>query len=111
MIAAAAVEQAQAQVNQANTMLGLFEIRAPVSGTILQVNVRPGEFVSSSPLQSLVIMGNLTPYHVRVSIDEEDIPRLKLNAPAHARLRGDLAQEQIPLTFVRIEPYVVPKLR
>jgi HlyD family secretion protein len=109
VIAAAAVQQAQAQVDQMLTQLELLEVRAPVAGTILQINVRPGESVAASPGQTLVVMGNLAPYHVRVSIDEEDIPRLKMNAPARAKLRGDLQQREIPLAFVRIEPYVVPK--
>ncbi len=46
---------------------------------------------------------------MRVNVDEDDIPRLKLNAPARAKLRGDVRQEEVPLTFVRLEPYVVPK--
>jgi multidrug resistance efflux pump len=96
VIASAAVQQAQAQVEQAMTQLALLEVRAPVAGTILQINVRPGEAVAASPGQSLVVMGNLKPYHVRVSIDEEDIPRLKLNSPARAKLRGDLQQREIP---------------
>lgn len=108
-IARTTVQQAKAQLQQTLTSLDLLEIRAPVSGTILQVNVRPGEFVSASPTQSLVVMGSLKPYHVRVSIDEEDIPRLKLNAPAVAKLRGDLQQRQVPMSFVRIEPAVIPK--
>jgi HlyD family secretion protein len=108
-IARAGVELAQAQLDQTLTTLDLLEVRAPVSGTILQVNVRPGEFVSSSPTQSLITMGNLKPLHVRVSIDEEDIPRLKLYAPAVAKLRGDLEQREVPMTFVRIEPAVIPK--
>lgn len=45
---------------------------------------------------------------MRVSIDEEDIPRLKLQALAH--LRGDPGRREIPMTFVRIEPEVVPKV-
>ncbi|HWA99171.1 MAG TPA: biotin/lipoyl-binding protein, partial [Pirellulales bacterium] len=80
-IARTAVDEAQAQLDETRTTLELLEVRAPVTGTILQVNVRSGEFVSASPTQSLVVMGNLKPYHVRVSIDEEDIPRLKLDAP------------------------------
>lgn len=108
-IAAAAVEQAQAQVAQAETALALLEIRAPIAGTILAVNVRPGEFVAASPGQSLIVMGDLTPIHCRVSIDEEDLPRLKLNAPARGKLRGDLKQREVPMKFVRIEPYVIPK--
>jgi hypothetical protein len=59
--------------------------------------------------QSLLVMGNLKPYHVRVSIDEEDIPRLKLNAPATAMLRCDLRRHEVPMTFVRIEPEVIPR--
>ncbi len=109
MIANAGVEEAQAQLDQAHTMLDLLQIRAPVAGSILQINVRPGEFVSASHIQSLILMGNLTPLHVRVSVDQEDIPRLKLRAPARAKLRGDLEQREIPLEFVRIEPYVIPK--
>ena len=108
-IAAATVEQAQAQVEQAKTTLDLLQVRAPVDGTILQVNVRPGEYVSTSSGQSLILMGNLQPLHVRVNVDEEDLPRLKLNAPARAKIRGDAAQEEVPLSFVRLEPYVVPK--
>jgi HlyD family secretion protein len=58
---------------------------------------------------SLVMMGSLNPLHVRVSIDEEDLPRLRLGAPARAKMRGDAHQEEIPMTFVRLEPYVMPK--
>ncbi|HVC97717.1 MAG TPA: HlyD family efflux transporter periplasmic adaptor subunit [Pirellulales bacterium] len=109
VIAATGVEQAQAQLEQAQTTLDLLQVRAPVTGSVLQINVRPGEFVSASPTQSLIVMGNVKPLHVRVSIDEEDIPRLKLNAPAQGKLRGDLKQREIPMGFVRIEPYVIPK--
>lgn len=109
-IAAANVQLAKAQVDQAKTTLDLLQIRAPVDGAILQINVRPGEFISTTGSQALIVMGNLQPLHVRVSIDEEDIPRLRLNAPATAKIRGDASQEQIPLRFVRLEPFVVPKV-
>ena len=109
LIARAAVDQAKASVEQTQTTIDLLRVRAPVAGTILQVNVRPGELVSALAAQTLIVMGNLRPYHVRVSIDEEDIPRLKLNAPAAALLRGDLQRREIPLTYIRIEPAVIPK--
>jgi hypothetical protein len=54
-------------------------------------------------------MGSLKPLHVRVNVDEEDLPRLELNAPARAKVCGDARQEELPLTFVRLEPYIVPK--
>ncbi len=56
-IAAATVARARTQVEQAKTTLDLLRVRAPVDGTILQVNVRPGEYVSTSSGQSLILMG------------------------------------------------------
>ncbi|MGE5192420.1 MAG: HlyD family secretion protein, partial [Deltaproteobacteria bacterium] len=111
-IADANVKVARAQLEQTETTLALQEIRAPVEGTILQINIRPGEFVSTmgTQTQPLILMGRLDPIHVRVNVDEEDIPRLKLNAPAKAKIRGDATQEEVPMTFVRLEPYVVPKM-
>jgi multidrug resistance efflux pump len=109
-IASAGVVQAWAQVEQARVALELLRVRAPAAGTILQVNIRPGEYVATNAVQSLILMGNLDPLHVRVNVDEEDIPRLVLKAPARAKLRGDACQEEIPLRFVRLEPYVVPKV-
>jgi HlyD family secretion protein len=109
VIAYAAVQQARAQVQQGETQLDLMEIRAPVDGTILQLNTRPGEYLPTSAGQSLIVMGKITPLHVRVNVDEEDLPRLRLNAPARARIRGDSKETEIPMTFVRLEPYVVPK--
>jgi RND family efflux transporter MFP subunit len=103
------VQQYRAQVEQSRTQLQLLKVRAPVDGTVLQVNVRPGEYVATTAGQSLVLMGSLRPLHVRVNVDEEDLPRLKLFAPAKAKIRGDARQEEVPLTFVRLEPFVVPK--
>ena len=75
---------------------------------MLQVNVRPGEFVGAPPGQALIVLGSVTQLHVRVDIDEYDIPRFVADAPARATLKGQ-ATEFFPLKFVRIEPYVVPK--
>jgi hypothetical protein len=83
-------------------------IRALVDGEVLQVNVRPGEFVGAPPSQALVVLGNVTQLHVRVDVDEYDIPRFIADAPARATLKGQ-PNDSFPLRFVRIEPYVVPK--
>lgn len=108
-LAEANVQLATAQVEQDKTTLKVLKVQAPVDGTILQVNVMPGEYVTTFGAQNLVLMGNLHPLHVRVNVDQEDLPRLKLNAPARAKLRGDAKQEEVPLSFVRLEPYIVPK--
>jgi RND family efflux transporter MFP subunit len=102
------VEQAKAQIEQDRTQLELLEVRAPSDGTILQINIRPGEYVSQSGTQSLVLMGCVKPLCVRVDVDEHDIPRFDKNGTAVAKLRGD-PRISYPLRYVRTEPYVIPK--
>ena len=105
----AAVEQARRAVERAEVDLALLTARAPVDATVLQVNVRPGEFAFAGTLVTpLVVLGNLDPLHVRVDIDEADVPRFQPKAPAFASLRG-LASKRMQLSFVRIEPLLVPK--
>jgi multidrug efflux pump subunit AcrA (membrane-fusion protein) len=108
-IARAAVELARAQVQQTRTDIDRCLVRAPVDGAVLQVNVRPGEYVGTPPGQALIVLGDTQEgVHVRVDIDEHDIPRFKVGAPAEASLRGR-PEQKYPLTFVRVEPYVIPK--
>ena len=108
-IARAAVKMAEAQVRQDKTDIERAIIRAPVDGVVLQVNVRPGEFVAPVSNQAQVVLGAVTDrVNVRVDIDEHDIPRFKPGAPAVASLRG-APDTKYPLTFVRVEPYVIPK--
>jgi HlyD family secretion protein len=109
-LAKANLDLARAQVAQGSTTVELLQVRAASDGTILQINVRPGEYVTTSAGQSLVLMGNLEPLHVRVNVDEEDLPRLRLDAPARAKIRGAATQEAVVLRFVRLEPFVAPKM-
>ena len=85
---------------------------APVDGKVLQVNVRPGEYVGAPPSQALVVLGSVAKLHVRVDIDEHDIPRayplFKTGVPAFASPRGDPSKKSA-LSFMRVEPYVIPK--
>jgi multidrug resistance efflux pump len=107
-IARAAVLQAQAQIAQTKIELERLVVRAPVDGDVLQVNVRLGEYVGTPPNQALIVLGNVHKLHVRVDIDEHDIPRYHRGARAQAMVRGN-PQVSFPLRFVRVEPYVVPK--
>jgi len=105
----AAVEQARRTLERAEIALSLLTVRAPIDGTVLQVNVRPGEFAFAGTLVTPhVVLGNLHPLHVRVDIDEADVPRFNPSARAYASLRGR-ASERMQLSFVRIEPLIVPK--
>jgi HlyD family secretion protein len=107
-VARADVAKADAEVKKVETALELLVVPALVAGEVLQVNVRPGEFVGTPPGQPLIVLGDVDRLHVRVDIDEFDIARFRPEAAATAVPRGSL-QEKYPLEFVRIEPYVVPK--
>lgn len=108
IIARAAVEQAAARVDQAKTDLDRLVVRALVDGQVLQVNVRPGEYVSTPAAAPLIVLGNIDQMHVRVDIDEYDIHRYHVGMPAVATIKGNPTR-QYPMSFVRVEPYVIPK--
>lgn len=108
-VAAAELEQARRQVERVKTDLERLTVTAPVRGVILQVKIRPGEYAAAGPLQQpLILMGAGGPLHVRVDVDEKDSWRVKPQARAYSAPRGN-ARLQLPLEFVRLEPYVVPK--
>src|SRR5262249_52001235 len=107
-VARAQVEQTRAQVEQTEIELQRLEVQALVDGEVLQGNVRPGEYVGPPPNQALIVLGSVQRLHVRVDVDEHDIPRFRPGTPARAMLRGDPRQE-FALRFVRVEPYVIPK--
>lgn len=107
-VARSAVSREEAALAKAEIDLDRLVVRALVDGQVLQVNVRPGEFVGTPPNQPLIVLGNVEKLHVRVDIDEYDIQRFKPGQPAAAFPRGNL-QEKYPLEFVRVEPFVIPK--
>ena len=102
------VEQAKAMVTGSETDLERLTTTAQVDGKILQLNVRPGQFAASIWKDALIVMGEVDRLHVRVDIDEHDLAMFKTNAPAYATLRGR-PQDRFTLTFVKVEPYVIPK--
>jgi multidrug efflux pump subunit AcrA (membrane-fusion protein) len=108
-IAQVQVDLAEAMLEQTKTDMDRLLVRAPKDGVVLQVNVREGEYVGAQPSQALVVLGDTNKkVHVRVDVDEHDIPRFKTNRPAQASIRGT-PQSKYPLKFLRVEPYVIPK--
>jgi multidrug resistance efflux pump len=107
-IARARIAEAEAMVEQVRTELDRLTVRAPVSGTVLQVNVRAGESVGVRPEPPPVILGETHLLHVRVDLDEQQIARFRPDAPAVATRRG-APKLTFSLHFVRVEPLVVIK--
>lgn len=107
--AEAEVGGAEADVAQAQTDIDRLTVRAPITGEVLQVNLRVGEYAQTGVLSTpLMLLGGTDRLNVRVDIDENDAWRFQPGAPARAFLRGnrDLA---VDLRFEYVEPYVVPK--
>jgi multidrug resistance efflux pump len=107
-VARVAIVQAESQLQSTRQELERLRVTAWVPGRVLQVNVRPGEYVGAPPGQALIVLGSTDRLHVRVDIDEHDIPRYRPGIPATASIRGNPGTK-LNLTFVRVEPYVIPK--
>jgi HlyD family secretion protein len=107
----AALGLARAQVQQLDLEIERRTVRALVAGQILQIKTHLGEFAPGGVVNPpLMLLGQDAPrLHVRVDIDENDAWRLRPGAPAMAFVRGNPGLKT-PLQFVRIEPYVLPKV-
>jgi HlyD family secretion protein len=104
---------AQARRASAATELARHIVNAPISGEVLDVEIRAGEFVSAggqggNNATPYIQMGETQPLHVRIDIDENEASRIAQNANAVISPRGNAAK-RVPVTFVRIEPQIVPK--
>ncbi|MEI6073493.1 MAG: biotin/lipoyl-binding protein [Verrucomicrobiae bacterium] len=106
--ASADLELARAQLNDANVRLDLLSVRAPRDGSVLQVNIREGEYAAVSASEPAILLGDVSRLQLRADVDESDAPRVTPDCQAVAFLKGS-REHAIPLEFVRIEPYILPK--
>lgn len=114
------VKLAEANVKIAETNIERSIVKAPIDGEILQVNIHVGEIAPIIPFISsqstwltaangtLILMGQVNPLQVRIDIDENDAWRFRRGTKAVAFIRGN-TNYRFPLTFVRLEPYIIPK--
>jgi RND family efflux transporter MFP subunit len=107
-VAQAQLDAARAEVAHNLVSLTRLTIRAPRDGTVLQVNIRSGEYAALTPKNPAVLLGDMEHLQVRADVDEQNATRLQEGQTATAYLKGDTTQP-IKLQFVRIEPFVVPK--
>jgi multidrug resistance efflux pump len=107
-VARAQVARSQQLVDQARVELDRLVVRAPMAGTVLKVDVRPGEYVGTPPGKPIVVLGDLSRLHVRVDIDEQDLARFAPGMSGQGFVRGD-TQTPLALSFVRVEPFTQPK--
>jgi HlyD family secretion protein len=112
-------EQAVAAWKADNALLRKYTVTAPVAGTVLAINTTAGSYVSSlgaydaytQALGPLVVMGGpQNTLAVRCYVDEILVSRLPRSGPIHAEMSIRGTSVKVPLTFVRVQPYVSPKI-
>lgn len=107
--AQASLSRAHAQVRQIEREIDRHVVRAPISGTILQIKMRRGEYVEAKELaEPMMVLGDERTLHVRVDVDQQDAWRVHPGAAAVGFDPGN-PELRIPLQFGYIEPLIVPK--
>jgi HlyD family secretion protein len=111
--AQAQLSAAQARRGSAATELARHIVYAPISGEVLDVEIRAGEFASTggqggNNALPYIQLGETQPLYVRIDVDENEAARIADNANAEISARGNAAK-RVPVTFVRVEPQIVPK--
>ena len=91
----------------ARVNLEKLRIRAPIDGTILQININPGELAAPSALQPLLSIANLSTLNVRAELDERDISEIKVGQTASVRAAAFPGKE-FAGTVMSIAPMVEP---
>lgn len=109
----AQLREAIAQAHTARVTLARHVVRAPRAATVLQVRTREGQYApagqqGNGDRDPLITMGVADPLHVRIDVDENEIGRVAVGAPATISPKG-AAGQRTQVAFVRAEPLVVPK--
>ena len=107
--AVAQLTAAQADVKQTQLLIDRLTVKAPRNGTILQVNIRAGEYASPQNKQPALVLGDISTLHVRADVDEQNAMGVAPGLDATFSLKSD-SSRQFKVQFVRIEPYVIPKV-
>lgn len=105
-IAQAKLDQAQAQMQKTKELIERMTVRSPIEGTVLELNIRVGEFIAKN--SSAILIGNIEYLQIRVNIDEQNAGYFIPNLPAVAYPKNNTSIK-VPLKFSRIEPFVIPK--
>ena len=114
-----AVIQTGAALKAANALLRYYSVKAPVDGVVLAVNAAVGSHVSSQGaydtytelFDPLVVMsGPQDHMDVRCYIDEILVSRLPSKWHIQAQMQIMGTDIKVPLEFVRVQPYVSPKI-
>ena len=101
-------------------LLAKYTLRAPRDGVVLSINTVVGNYASpqgaydtyTQGADPVITLGSSpTSLHVRSYIDEILVPRLPDGSKMKAQMSIRGSDVKIPLEFVRVQPYVSPKIQ
>ncbi len=102
-----------------NSLLAKYTLRAPVDGVILSINAAVGSYISTQGaydtytqgLNPVLVMGSSQAFiGVRCYIDEILVHRLPPSSEMKAKMFIRGTDVSVPLEYVRVQPYVSPKI-
>ncbi|CCE02350.1 efflux RND transporter periplasmic adaptor subunit [Bradyrhizobium sp. STM 3809] len=76
---------ARSDLQAARATLEKLTIRAPLDGTVLQVNARAGEIAAPQATQPLALLGDMSSLRVRAELDQRDLDKIKPGQQAVVR--------------------------
>jgi len=102
-----------------NSLLAKYTIKAPVNGVILSINAAIGSYISPQGIYDtytqgfspVMVMGSAQDYiGVRCYVDEILIHKMPQASHMNAQMFIRGTDIHIPLEYVRVQPYVSPKI-
>jgi HlyD family secretion protein len=102
-----------------SALLAKYTLHAPRDGVVMAMNVTPGSFVSpqgawdqyTQGMAPVLTLGSSQAWlNVRCYVDEILIPRVPPPSQIKAQLSVRGSGVKIPLEFVRVQPFVSPKI-
>jgi len=91
--AEAALIAARAELTLAEEMVEKMRIRAPLTGSVLQVHAKVGELAMPAAEQVLMVLGDLSLMRVRAEVDEQDVAKIKTGQQVFVRSTAYPGQE------------------
>lgn len=102
-----------------SALLAKYTLRAPRDGVVLTINTIVGNYASpqgsydayTQGVDPVIILGSSpNSLHVRCYVDEILVPRLPPPSKIKAQMSIRGSNVKIPLEFVRVQPFVSPKI-
>jgi HlyD family secretion protein len=80
-----ALTAARAEVWTAEAMIEKTRIRAPMKGSVLQVNAKVGELSAPQSELPLVLFGDITALRIKAELEERDVAKVKIGQKVFVR--------------------------